>query len=1270
MGRKAKPLQEGHVDLLAKRETATSSETVADEKKKKSYQQAMSDYARSENAKITDEQTTEMLPLVVAIKGERTAVADPCGIWAFRTPNFFRSPRDMILHVIAKQSPRIMAVIDLETFQLRAGVLHHAGSIVFKDDEKIYGASDFGQVKIHRSWSEIGDFVADLFQQLIEACQADPEGSKEAKLYAHNGSNFDFVGFALHLGMDRNTGYFREIRFGGKVYKLFYEITTYAGKSSITIYSGQGKGGKYRLKLIDSNHILTVPLSRLGDSFGKGKTPEQYTDPLKWLSRKRSATTGTNFSLDLEDVRPYLNFAHKKPLSDFEGKLSDEAYEGLSVWKNTLDDVEYTCADVIVLVNALKRFARKFRDFAQPLAKMLGQETVDSLQPFAFNTASTAGFALSAAYWYESRLELDDDGNVKLRRSLQFQQKKDVYALIDGSRGYGKMLSQDELDAELAEGTPIQWHGIVKKGQRAIIQSPVWTTAWDNRFSRVAQNGSQTSVFKPVGHRVIEVDANSAFPAAMAQGCAKRVEFDGYEFTSKGESRSIEGSNSAIACNALIGYEDPGYRQSMPTKAMIDHGIATPEEMVNEKGEPVTMWVVRGRQRILHMLQIRNGEFTCVLPPSLDKDILDIPGTPLRTPGRGLDSRLINARIVRPTILMLRGEYLASYAAKPTVDDDAMVVYLCEVDRFHFGRKTYRDRSRHGPIMGVSIDATGKVFGRPHLPHQKFIQTLYNTRLQEKRLAKEAGERGDLKLQDQLLADAEMTKLIMNGGGYGTYSQNKRPETDFDLGDMDKCIEIIESIAGLDPAWKGMSDCIYKLTPGYKYDYDNCCWGDLYASLSIFREEREAILAGGKKHELDYHRIVFLGAMKDLFGQWADNQIVTFTTYKHRSQELDASGEPIIQTRGIITAAEETAPHAIRPYASAVVAKAAVSLHEGQLIVNRSPFGLAYSDTDSLHIETGIIREIRDDAVRALVIAEHVKRYGTAPEVAEKGLERMMNEDSDDNKKLFAAIMRKAGLVIGDGLGMWGIEVHTYSKGLPISELQEGTAYQSHRTFYMGPKIYVDTDRNNNVARAKVRSVPKINPLQPPVFQGHILNTPNLSDRRGLVQENFRQVKLDSPTRIYFKKDRWTTIESMFASPRRIYPDIHTSVPFELDFPPEIESRILRGEMIRPDTISRALMQPIGVDEEKKNVSGLLDAYRLYKAEAVIKGKSFDSVVKMIDDETSRIQSIIRDQNLQGFFDQDKPVMAIANTDSEEEYAELLNSVLEDASNNNNNEEV
>lgn len=1222
--------------------------------------QNKSDYARQESQKIMDEMDTDIHPLIIDFKGEKSVVVDPLGVYAMRTPPYLDSDEHMILTHRCRKAPEVLGVIDFETWGLSASVIHHGVFSLFEDDDRLLDERDFKDVRFFYSFEELRSLLIDTLVGVIEAHKADPSRGKSAKIYAHNGQNFDFVGFAISLGLDRNYDVEAQVMVGRKKQKWRISIDTFSNKSKITFATGQGHG--YRLQLIDSAHILPDRLKNLGGVLTKGETPLQFTDPIVWINQKTRAN-GEQFNLKQEDVANFLVNAHSMTLDECKDVLSEEAYEGLQLWRNSMDDREYSCADAVVLINALKRYARKIRQFAANLEDMLGKDVAAAIEPFSYNTISSAGFALSAAYWYSSRLERDEHGQLQFKKYLTQNIKQ--YALVDRVTGFSRIIGVTDAEAWIARGTPVQKHGIilpgstvevlndkgeaVKVNEMVLIEQPIFTSALDNRFSKMAQNGSLTVVMQPMGRKIRKFDINSSFPAVMANGVKKRVKAKGYEFqNSSGKVEKVIPETETI--NALIGYEDPGNRCSRPTIPMIEFGLATKESMLNELGEEVDMWVVRGREKILQLLQFRNGEFTCILPPSKDPFIRENPLIPIRITGRDLDSRLINAEIVKPTMVLIRGEYLAAYAAYPTEDDEAMVVYLCEVKK---GERIERHRSRHGPIVGVTCarDSAGviNVIGSPHRPHKQFMEMLFNTRLMEKKKAAKLARDGLVDLSLQAKADSQITKLLMNGGSYGSYAQSNKPEIDFNLSSFIECEEVIDRLRGLDPHWQGMYYALEAISNhiSIELDYDSCSWRTFDAAIQEFQERYEKATYESSQYYLKTLEKDWISCMKRFFYEWASNQLTQFTTYTYKS--TNSEGREVRAQRGILTTFDKTASHAIRPYPCAVLAKSAVALHEGQRSVWNSPFRLCYSDTDSLDLETGKIRSSGFNlATMALIGDEYKRRFGSEPsgDVGYRdALEIMMNQaefdgipaDQPGNDKLIIDILKSAGLSISTDLGAWGIEEIKYDPKLVFKENeegekvdQEGKGYVPALAHYFAPKVYAYLDEDSNCGSATVRSVPRANPLHPPLLRGFVIGTSSLGDRRGLSPQSLKKVNLNDTRRIKRGKNKYITLPSLLSNPRRIYPDEYSSKPFKLIISPEMEQQILDGRKFSPSEITRDVVKHFRIDYQKSIIRGLELSLDQYERTARIAGMSYyEGREKVKAEEENATRLLKRIQELQ-----------------------------------------
>jgi hypothetical protein len=155
--------------------------------------------------------------------------------------------------------------------------------------------------------------------------------------------------------------------------------------------------------------------------------------------------------------------------------------------------------------------------------------------------------------------------------------------------------------------------------------------------------------------------------------------------------------------------------------------------------------------------------------------------------------------------------------------------------------------------------------------------------------------------------------------------------------------------------------------------------------------------------------------------------------------------------------------------------------------------------------------------------------------------------------------------------------------------------------------------------------------VHPAVFEGFVTSIPSLADRRGLDQENFRKVKLDSTREVKFGKLK-RRVTTLFSSPRRKYHDTSTSEPFSLEYTPEMTKLIMAGEMISSESLARNAMAGIGLDEDFVNIRGLEQAYMTYTKEVKIQGRSFDDVSHEVSQDILAKERLINSQQMSETF--------------------------------------
>lgn len=1214
MGRKPTPLKSDLIDKMAERQAKerlrrneeraarkAAIERGEEYKPKLSY----SEYQQREHRNQGERQYLELhTPAHPYSEG-----VDVRGLWACHTPKSLMGPATHILKSPIKPIPQIYAVMDIETWQFRAGVLHHGGLFEFDPNGSLYTEADLSRVTIFKSWSELKEMLVGFMTRLIS--EAEEAGQKKAvgKVWAHAGSKFDWVGLALSLGITRNKELHEEILVNGKKKNIRWVITSYSNKARITIRNGSGKGG-IKLELIDSYWLAPSKLSSLSSAIVKGELPLQFKDPLAWLAKH-------GITVKLPQVRKYLIEAHLKPLEEFQGMISENAYKALELWKSTIDDIRYTQSDVLVLANALISYTESFNEITANLKPLLGEQLVRMIHPLSYNTASTAGFAVSSAYWYASQLQQDGRGGHEIKESLKPQYKENIVAACPPGDGRPRLLSPEEAEVVLANGENLQHHGMMLGEEETYIVNPVFIHKTYNQFLTRSSMGGRTEVVatrnKP-GTRAMAVDLNSSFNEVAMSGVDIRVPDLGGK-----------------ALNAGKGFYIEGFLQSYPTRVMKESGIAIREDVMNEHGQMVKAWVVRGRLNILKMLQFRGGDFMVKLQESESPYLNDIPCIPFKIQGKDLDSRNIYPRIAEPTLAAVPSAILGYYLSKPTKCDEDVVVYLCIRNGENTG---WTDLSAHGPIRGIQAsirkDANGAnyVYTEGHciMPHAQFVATTYGMREKARNKAEEFFKKGNLEQYRYFSSKSDTFKRILTGGGYGAYAQGNRPDLDIDLTDLESVIKVMEGLAALDPEWDDVDVFVRRLqqdipaaeASDYAIVEDTLLgWPQLFRRLQRQLKEQEDLEEAIAK-ETDPVARAFMDdelvslqskharVPNELFASWAAAHITTYTTYPEYQPRRFEGAREAPRLHGLLSLAEQTADHAIRSYANQITDKAQVALAKVIEAAYSCGYQLLYWDTDSCHFAVP---------------------WSTDPSVSEEEVVRRE--------------MEATGLVaFGTGLGQLKFEDKDIQEGLCLPG-EEGKRLVAHHAVYLSPKVYFLMDEHFRVLACRVRSVPRANPIHQAVGQGYQYSVPGLGDRRGLQAESFRNVNLFGERSVDFGDSfdvRGKKIESIFASPRRRYNDMFSSKPFDAKIPEHMKTRIAKGGKITPAALCNSIAKEMSLDKNLDNIRGLKDAFAFYAKNAKIAGETFFEQTNRVKKEIQYAREL--SENLHNVDLEDTPLYA------------------------------
>lgn len=1124
-------------------------------------------------------------------------VVDVKGVRARRTP---RAQKSMPYHILQQpiRSKTIrQRVFDCETFQLRPGAVHHGASMVFDPDrETHYTKDDFDQVEIFKSWKGFEKLIMDDFAYLVTMAEKEKLTKAVAKCWAHAGSRFDLVGFALHLGIDKNTKMRTTMVINGRKRKITWQIKSFSNKPRITLSCGKGGGLKY--EMVDSFWLMPSKLKDLGAALVKGDLPEQFKDPISWMSKR-------GHSVDLAELRPYLLNAHLGDLEDFHGRISQNAYSALNTWKETIDDVDYTKSDVVVLANALITYTQAYKELMVPLEDFLGKQIIDEIHPLSFNTASTAGFTLSMAYMYMNQYQRNADGTYGIKESLKHHFKKIVIARVP-SVGAPTILTDAEADEVLASGVELQQHGLMlrKAAEVQYIINPIFTVREDNEFDTHSQFGGVTEQMAAMnlpGYRVVGLDLNSWYAKVAQSGVTIRPDIMGGK-----------------ALNAGRGFQHHSYRSSYPTEVMRDSGLATKEKFINEKGEEVSVWVVRGRQKILKMLEFRSGTFTVQLSPSKSEFRNLCPPIPFRMEGQGLDSRMIRPRIVEKTLVVVTAALLGYYCCLPTENEDDMVVYLSERGTDALGDPTWLTRSRHAAILGikavVNTDADGKPYvkvdGTPVVPLGLFTSHTYALREKYRVAASEALDRGDLELWALYTARQIMVKNILVGGGYGAYAQGQRPEKDINLCDMNDVIETIETLQALDPDWSGVAEFVKKaqaqIPKARAGDFSieegsTLSWPQLYRRLSFFLEQQEALedrisrsVDPSEREDLEHSLIVMKQdhsrVPDELFRAWAAAQITTYTSYEHHLPRRFGK-ESRFERHGTLGLADSTSPHAQRPFASQITDKGQVGLFQLLEACWESGYQLLSCDTDGVKIGVPL-----------------------------KDKDGNPIEDAD----IVKAIEKTGYFKFGTGLGQLKFEYATVREGL--GTLDVGKKFEAMNGFFLGSKVYFLCDADMNLKSCAVRSVPRANAIHQGVMMGYSVGASGLGSKPGIHAESFRHVNLLESRDMEFAEEtaiRKRKVEALFQNPRRRYYDKYSSVPFEARMPESLKAKIAAGDRISSSSVCSAINKEMSITKDMAEIRGLIQASNEYKSSVKIAGADFYYHADRVQQEIHSVQSAI-----------------------------------------------
>ena len=359
-------------------------------------------------------------------------------------------------------------VLDIESWAKRCDIAH---LIVLTNTERTKNAPNFYKVGtplnsedyytnegrqywVLRGFKGVINFVENFLKQ---------KGSINARILAHNGSKFDYIGLAWGKGVDRHNEYPKMINkkpvnpFTGEEIKKWNGV-----KWNVTGYGKKGamyaKKGHKCVSFYDSVWHLSMPLSALG---AKGITPLQYINPPKWLREN--------------------------------GFKNPSSREALRAWFTHLDQeaVDYCVQDCTVLADAVEGYRKVFFDHF-------------GIDPWTYQTASMA--SLSAMIANDKSAQAPYKGHL-IYKILYWNKKKPVW-------GWDYDKSASDTNYERTSTIPIAIAGTATKA----VGGWYCFGKYVQLFRRI-QFGGRCEVFAPRNRPDTTVhcyDAVSMYPSQMA----------------------------------------------------------------------------------------------------------------------------------------------------------------------------------------------------------------------------------------------------------------------------------------------------------------------------------------------------------------------------------------------------------------------------------------------------------------------------------------------------------------------------------------------------------------------------------------------------------------------------------------------------------------------------------------------------------------------------------------------------------------------------------
>lgn len=317
-----------------------------------------------------------------------------------------------------------------------------------------------------------------------------------------------------------------------------------------------------------------------------------------------------------------------------------------------------------------------------------------------------------------------------------------------------------------------------------------------------------------------------------------------------------------------------------------------------------------------------------------------------------------------------------------------------------------------------------------------------------------------------------------------------------------------------------------------------------------------------------------------IMSDFAAGHMLKFSKYRERQFD----GRMVERFR--ITLPEETASHAIRPWAVSITAKARVLLHIAMRTCDELGFKVMYCDTDSMHLAVPF------------------------------------KQGEDPVEVLLAALSKQKVITIGTSLEDWSIEHKYVQKEYAVGKWKAGDRIIAENTYFLGKKVIMFCDADNNILDARVSGISLKQPMHRAALYTYVMHAESLGDRTGIRREPPREMDRLAVFEYGDKSDRNVAC-GMYSNTTRIFNVEHdeygelkplTSKPVVLNFNKlltktrtEKSGEVRDLKMSAKDLGLRYSMMCLARNEPG-GLAGCDEALKRYRLNCKIAGKSISEV--------------------------------------------------------------